>query len=111
MDSYRIMRGSGTGSRSASGSEIYERLPADTGSLGDDLEDRLRISCSDEDDGHDSDMYILNQRNGSEHLVKPSQLKQQNKRSSKGQRAPPPPDLDKIPTPPRPIFFKGAANN
>ena len=35
LDSYRIMqRGSGTGSRSASGSEIYERLPADTGSLG-----------------------------------------------------------------------------
>ena len=77
------------------GSEIYERLPADTGSLGDDLEDRLRISCSDEDDGHDSDMYILNQRNGSEHLVKPSQLKQQNKRSSKGQRAPPPPGIFK----------------
>ena len=94
MDSYRIMRGSGTGSRSASGSEIYERLPADTGSLGDDLEDRLRISCSDEEeDLHDSDMYILNQRaNGGsgEHLVKPSQLKQQ-KRENQQQRPPLPP--------------------
>ena len=102
MDSYRIMRGSGTGSRSASGSEIYERLPADTGSLGDDLEDRLRISCSDEEeDLHDSDMYILNQRaNGGsgEHLVKPSQLKQQKGKnprpplppSNRGQQQPPP---------------------
>ena len=99
MDSYRIMRGSGTGSRSASGSEIYERLPADTGSLGDDLEDRLRISCSDDDDLHDSDMYILNQRaNGGsgEHLVKPSQLKQKSSKrpplppSNRGQQQPPP---------------------
>ena len=90
MDSYHRMRGSG--SRSASGSEIYERLPADTGSLGEDLEDRLRISCSDEDVDCGDDIYLLNQRNGSEHLVKPSQLKHQhNKRSSKGQRPPPPP--------------------
>ena len=51
--------------------------------LGDDLEDRLRISSDEEemDQGHDSDMYILNQRSnnggiGPEHLVKPSQLKQ-----------------------------------
>ena len=87
------------------GSEIYERLPADSGSLGDDLEDRLRISCSD-DDGHDSDMYILNQRNGSEHLVKPSQLKQQNKRStSKGQRPPPPPGKAKLGSFSRNIFY------
>ena len=85
----------GSGSRSASGSEIYERLPADTGSLGEDLEDRLRISCSDEDVDCGDDIYLLNQRNGSEHLVKPSQLKHQHhhnkQRSSKGQRAPPPP--------------------
>ena len=100
MDSYRIMhRGSGTGSRSASGSEIYERLPADTGSLGDDLDDRLRISCSDEDeDLHDSDMYILNQRaNGSgEHLVKPSQLKAK----SKNQQRPPLPPSNRGQQPP-----------
>jgi hypothetical protein len=79
MDSYRLMRGSGTGSRSGSGSEIYERLPADTGSLGDDLEDRLRISGSEEDvSGHDSDMYILNSQqrpSNGDHLVKPLQIK------------------------------------
>ena len=50
LDSYRIMqRGSGTGSRSASGSEIYERLPADTGSLGecsDYRKSRLRIDIA-----------------------------------------------------------------
>ena len=88
MDSYRIMRGSGTGSRSHSGSEIYERLPADTGSLGDDLEDRLRIS-SDED--NDSDMYILNQRSsngGPEHLVKPSQMKQNRRKKERQQPQP-----------------------
>ena len=88
----KFSRMRGSGSRSASGSEIYERLPADTGSLGEDLEDRLRISCSDEDVDCGDDIYLLNQRNGSEHLVKPSQLKHQhNKRSSKGQRPPPPP--------------------
>ena len=49
--------------------------------LGDDLEDRLRISSDEEDmdQGQDSDMYILNQRSnnggpvgvgGPEHLVR-----------------------------------------
>ena len=110
LDSYRIMRGSGTGSRSASGSEIYERLPADTGSLGDELEDRLRMS-SDEDDGHDSDIYILNQRSsngGPEHLVKPSQMKQS--RRKKEAARPQQPHLRQPPQPQQPppgkhLFF------
>ena len=83
IDSYRMMHqhGRGSGSRSGSGSEIYERLPADSGSLGDDLEDRLRISDSEGDsDGPPPNIYtnMEQQRtsNGQgEHLVKPSQLK------------------------------------
>ncbi len=84
IDSYRLMHphGRGSGSRSGSGSEIYERLPADSGSLGDDLEDRLRISDSEgeSDGGHHPNIYSnLEQQRSSngqeEHLVKPSQLK------------------------------------
>ena len=66
--------------------------------LGDDLEDRLRISSDEEDmdQGQDSDMYILNQRSnnggpvgvgGPEHLVKPSQFKQNSRdRSSSSKK-------------------------
>ena len=61
--------------------------------LGDDLEDRLRISSDEEemDQGHDSDMYILNQRSnnggiGPEHLVKPSQLKQNSRDRSSSKK-------------------------
>lgn len=107
MDSYRLMRGSGTGSkgsRSGSGSEIYERLPADTGSLGDDLEDRLHLSCSEDED---SDMYILNQSNGDnrsgEHLVKPSQIKHKRPKAQPQPRHRPQPQQP----PPGEIPFSG----
>ena len=65
---------------------------------GDDLEDRLRISSDEEDmdQGQDSDMYILNQRSNNggpvgvgapEHLVKPSQFKQNSRdRSSSSKK-------------------------
>lgn len=88
LDSYRMMRGGGTGSRSGSGSENYERLP-DSSSLGDDLDDRIHIS-SDDDDDDDSDIYThLVNKNGqavaesnNEHLVKPSQLKGRKKQQA-----------------------------
>ena len=52
---------------------------------------QLRVE-EDMDQGHDSDMYILNQRSnnggiGPEHLVKPSQMKQNSReRSSSKQK-------------------------
>ena len=99
LDSYRLMRGLGrppsNPSRSGSGSEICERLP-DSGSLGDDIDDqsfddRLRLSGSDE--AADSDEAYLDSvennkrrnqhqsggREGGEHLVKPSQIKNKKK--------------------------------
>lgn len=91
------MRGIGgppsTASRSGSGSEIYERLP-DSGSVGDDLddasfEDRLHMSGSDESEDAYIDSMDTKRRNfqqhqsgASEHLVKPSQIK--NKKKQQG---------------------------